>query len=331
MPDIVRHSSMRSTMQTYILRRLMQAVIVLILVTMVVFLAMRMLPGDPIYMIMTSGEMTNITKEQIEAIRHEFGLDKPIVFQYFDWVRGVVHGDFGVSLALRRSPLELISRAVPVTLNLSLLAFAISLIIGIPAGVICAVRRGRWIDTVVTVIANIGITIPIFWLGTMLIYLFSLKFHWLPVQGYTSPFDDLLKNIRQLIMPVFCLAIFPISSITRQTRSSMLEVMSQDYIRTAWSKGLTQRVVVVKHALKNGLIPVVTLSGMGLSIIIGGSVLIETVFNINGVGQILIDAVFAHDYPVVQGFILFIAMGVLLINLIVDISYAWLDPRIRYG
>jgi peptide/nickel transport system permease protein len=176
-----------------------------------------------------------------------------------------------------------------------------------------------------------GITIPIFWLGTMLIYLFSLQFHWLPVQGYTSPFTDLVKNIRQIIMPVFCLAIFPISSITRQTRSSMLEVLRQDYIRTAWSKGLKERLVVTRHALKNGLIPVVTLSGMGLSMILGGSVLIETVFNIQGVGQTLVNAVFAHDYPVVQGFIFFVAIAVLFVNFAVDISYGWLDPRIRYG
>ena len=272
-----------------------------------------------------------LQKSKFKALRHEFGLDKPILVQYFNWFTGVFHGDFGTSITQRRSPLDMIKQGVPVTLNLSLLAFVISLIIGIPAGSICAIRRGTWIDTLVTIIANIGITVPIFWLGTMLIYVFALQFHMLPVQGYTSPFTDLVKNIRQITMPVFCLAIFPISSTTRQTRSSMLEVMRQDYIRTAWSKGLRERAVVMKHALKNGLIPVVTLSGMGLSMILGGSVLIETVFNIQGVGQILVNAVFAHDYPVVQGFILVIAVAVLFVNLLVDISYGWLDPRIRYG
>ena len=318
-------------MTAYIIRRIILAVIVLILVTLMVFFAMRILPGDPIYMIMTSGEMSNVTEAQIQAIRHEFGLDKPLLVQYINWISGIFRGDFGTSITQRRSPKQMIGAAVPITLNLSLLAFAVSLLIGIPAGVVCAVRRGTWIDTVVTILANMGITIPIFWLGTMLIYLFSLQLHVLPVQGYTSPFTDLVKNLRQITMPVFCLAIFPISSITRQTRSSMLDVMRQDYIRTAWSKGLKERLVVMKHALKNGLIPVVTLSGMGLSIIIGGSVLIETVFNIQGVGQTLVNAVFAHDYPVVQGFIFFIAIGVLFINFVVDISYAWLDPRIRYG
>lgn len=318
-------------MTTYIIRRIILAIIVLVLVTMIVFFAMRMLPGDPIYMIMTSGQMSNVTEEQIQTIRKEFGLDKPILFQYINWIGGVFRGDFGTSISQRRSPLQMIGQGVPVTLNLSLVAFVISLIIGIPAGAICAIRRGTWIDTVVTVLANIGITIPIFWLGEMLIYAFALHFHWLPVQGYTSPFTDLVKNLRQITMPVLCLSIFPIASITRQTRSSMLEVLRQDYVRTAWSKGLRERSIVIKHALKNGLIPVVTLSGVGLTIILGGSVLIETVFNIQGVGQMLVNAVFAHDYPVVQGFILFIAVAVLFVNLLVDLSYGWLDPRIRYG
>ncbi len=282
-------------MTTYIIRRIIQAVFILILVTLIVFLAMRLLPGDPIYMILSEGQIANITVEEIEYIRHEFGLDRPI------------------------------------TLNLSLPAFFISFIIGIPAGAICAIRRSTWIDTVVTILANIGITIPIFWLGTMLIYLFALQLGWLPVQGYTSPFEDLGKNLRQIIMPVFCLGIFPISATARQTRSSMLEVMRQDYIRTAWSKGLRERAVVIRHALKNGLIPVVTLLGVSFSHIIGGAVLIETVFNIRGVGLTLVSAVFSHDYPVVQGYVFFIAISVLLVNLIVDISYGWLDPRIRYG
>ena len=319
-------------MTTYIIRRVIQAIFVLILVTLIVFMAMRLLPGDPIYMILSAGEMNYVTEEQVRAVRHEYGLDRPIIIQYLDWIGGIFHGDFGQSISQRgRTPLDIISMALPVTLNLSLAAFVVSLVVGIPAGIICAIRRGTWIDTVVTVLANIGITVPIFWLGTMLIYVFSLQLHWLPVQGYTSPFTDLVKNIRQLVMPVFCLAIFPIASTARQTRSSMLEVMRQDYIRTAWSKGLWEGIVVVKHALKNGLIPVVTLSGLGLSIILGGSVLIETVFNIQGMGLVLIDAVFSHDYPVVQGFIFFVAIIVLFINFIVDLSYGWLDPRIRYG
>jgi peptide/nickel transport system permease protein len=316
---------------TYIIRRLIQAAFVLILVTLIVFLAMRLLPGDPIYMYMSASEMNYITEELVKELRHEFGLDKPLMVQYVNWIAGIFQGDFGESILLRRSPLELISQALPVTFYLSLISFVISLTLGIPAGIVCAIRRGTWIDTLVTILANIGITVPIFWLGTMLIYLFALQLPWLPVQGYTSPFTDLGMNLRQIIMPVFCLSIFPISSIARQTRSSMLEVMRQDYIRTAWSKGLRERGVVIRHALKNGLIPVITLSGLGLSIILGGSVLIETVFNIQGMGQVMVNSVFAHDYPVVQGFIFFVSIIVLFINLAVDISYGWLDPRIRYG
>jgi len=318
-------------MTTYIIRRLIQAAFTLFLVTLIVFLAMHILPGDPIYMLLSADEVNTITEEQLQTLRHEYGLDRPIIVQYFDWIGGILHGDFGVSIFFSgRSPLTLIASSLPITFNLSIVSFIISLIIGIPAGIICAIRRGTWTDTIVTVLANIGITVPIFWLGTMLIFIFSLQLPWLPVQGYTSPFDDLAKNIRQIIMPVFCLAIFPISSITRQTRSSMLEIMNQDYIRTARSKGLKELLIVSRHALKNALIPVVTLSGMGLSHIIGGSVLIETVFNIQGVGRLLINAVFAHDYPVVQGFIFFISIIVLLVNLLVDISYGWFDPRIRY-
>jgi peptide/nickel transport system permease protein len=316
---------------TYLIQRFIQTVFILILVTLIVFFAMRLLPGDPIYMFMSTAQMNILSEEQIQIIRHEFGLDRSLVVQYVDWITGIFQGDFGESISYRLSPLTLMAAAIPRTLNLSLLAFFISLAIGIPAGIICAIRRGTLTDTAVTIVANIGITIPIFWLGYMLIYLFSLQLHMLPVQGYTSPFINLAQNIRQIIMPVFCLAIFPISATARQTRSSMLEVIKQDYIRTAWSKGLKERAVVMRHALKNSLIPVITLSGLGLGNILGGSVLIETVFNIQGMGQILVNAVFAHDYPVVQCFTFFIAIVVLLTNLAVDISYGWLDPRIRYG
>jgi peptide/nickel transport system permease protein len=318
-------------MTTYIVRRIIQAMIVLLIVTLMLFMAMRLLPGDPIYMIMTSGELNEVSTVQIEAVRHQFGLDRPLIVQYLDWLKKAGQGDLGVSIVQRTSVLNDIGRVVPITLNLSILAFIISLIIGIPAGVICAIRRGSWMDTVVTVLSNVGITVPVFWLGIMLIYLFALQLHWLPVQGYTSPFDDLVKNLRQIVLPVFCLAIFSICSIARQTRSSMLEVMGQDYIRTAWSKGLKERSVIIRHGLRNSLIPVVTLSGMSLSYIIGGSVLIETVFNIPGMGRLAVNAVFGHDYPMVQGTIFIIAITILLVNLLVDISYGWLDPRIRYG
>jgi peptide/nickel transport system permease protein len=318
-------------MTTFIINRLIRTLVILLVISAVTFFAMRLLPGDPIYLIMNQGQIANATQEYIESIRHEYGLDKPLLVQYFSWMGGIVHGDFGTSISYGTSPLSIISRTLPVTINLSLPAFLLGLTAGIPAGIICAVRRGKWIDTLVTFLVNIGITIPVFWLGTILIYVFSLKLDWLPVQGYISPFKDIGKNISQLILPVFCLAIFSMSAVARQTRSSMLEVLKQDYIRTAWSKGLRERSVVMKHALKNSLIPVVMLSGLFFSGILGGSVLIETIFNIRGAGLAIVSAVFSRDYPVVQAFIFLIAIFVLFMNLVVDISLGWLDPRIRYG
>ena len=317
-------------MKTYIIRRIIRAFIILIVISLLIFFAMRLLPGDPIYMIMSQGQVTEASAEMIESIRHEYGLDKPLFLQYINWMKGIVHGDFGTSIAYGTSPLDIMARTMPVTLNLSLPAFILGLVAGTPAGIVCAIRRSKWVDTAVTVMANIGITIPMFWLGTILIYLFSLKLDFLPVQGYTSPFTDIGKNISQLVLPVFCLAIFSMSAVARQTRSSMLEVLRQDYIRTAWSKGLKERSMVMRHALKNSLIPVVILSGVFFSGILGGSVLVETVFNVRGAGLAIVRAVSAHDYPVVQAFTLIIAIFVLFINLVVDISLGWLDPRIRY-
>ncbi|MBN1189087.1 MAG: ABC transporter permease [Dehalococcoidales bacterium] len=317
-------------MSTYIIRRFIQSVIVLILVSLIVFTAMRLLPGDPILMLITREASQEFTIQQLEDLRHQYGLDKPIIVQYFDWLGGVVRGDLGYSILSKAPVTREIMRRVPITLHLGLLAFILGIVIGVPAGVICAVRRGKWVDTLVTIFANVGITIPVFWLGIILMYAFGLHFKWLPVMGYTSPFQDFWLNLKQIIMPVICLAVFPVAGIARQTRTSMLEVMQQDYIRTAWAKGLRERVIVVKHALKNGLIPVVTLSGMALSQIIGGSVLVETVFVIPGMGLLAISSVTSQDYPYVQAIIFIIAIAVLLVNFIVDISYGWLDPRIRY-
>jgi peptide/nickel transport system permease protein len=318
-------------MKTYILRRIIQAIFVLLIVTLIVFILVRLLPGDPILMIVSQSELTETSLEEIARLRHQYGLDRSLMIQYIDWLADIVRGDFGNSMVLREPVIKEISRRVPITLNLSIVSFIISLVIGVPAGVISAVRRGRWADTLVTILANLGITIPVFWLGIMMVYLFALYLGWLPVYGYTSPLVDFTKSIRQMIMPVACLAIFPVASLTRQTRSSMLEVMQQDYIRTAWSKGLKERQVIIKHAIKNGLIPVVTLLGMSLSHIIGGSVLVETVFNIPGIGRMAVNAVFSQDYLMLQGFVFLIAAFILIVNLLVDISYGWLDPRIRYG
>ena len=317
-------------MTTYIIRRLLQSLIVLILVTLMIFLAMRLLPGDPILMYMTARDAEGSSQEQIDAMKKEFGLDKPLMVQYANWLSGVVRGDLGKSILNRSSVGAELKKRIPITFYLASLALLVSVIMSIPAGIISAVRRGSWLDTAATTLANIGMTIPIFWLGILMIYVFGLYFRWLPVQGYTSPFTNFWLSVKQTIMPVICLAIFSIASGMRQTRSSMLEVIRQDYIRTAWSKGLKERVIVMRHALKNALIPVVTLTGMTVRYLFGGAVLIETVFNIPGIGRMTVDAILSQDYPIVQGATLVTAVTILLSNLIVDLSYGWFDPRIRY-
>lgn len=318
-------------MTTYIIRRCIQALFVLILVSIIVFLALRLLPGDPIFLLFTSEEVQQLTPEQVDLLRAQYGLDKSLPVQYFDWLGGILHGDFGTSMRFRFSVGGLMLERIPVTFHLGALAFIIAHVAGIGAGLISAIRRGKWQDTLMTVLANIGITVPSFWLGIMLIYLFSVYLNWLPVMGYTSPFEDFWLSTKQLIMPVICLAILPMASSSRQTRSSMLEVMQQDYIRTAWSKGLRERTVIARHALKNGLIPVFTLAGLALGVIIGGSVLIETVFNIPGMGRLAVDSVLNRDYQVTQGITVVIGAFIILVNLLIDISYGWLDPRVRYG
>jgi peptide/nickel transport system permease protein len=317
-------------MTTYIIRRLILAAIVLFLVSVFVFLAMRLLPGDPVLMYMSASSMQEITEEQLAQVRHQFGLDKTIPMQYLDWIAGVFRGELGTSILNRSPVIDEILRRIPITAYLGILAFIVATIFGIPAGVLCAIRRGSWLDNFVTTLANIGITVPVFWLGIILIYVFALHFRWLPVMGYTSPFDDFWLSTRQIIMPVFCLAVGPIAGNARQARSSMLEVIRRDYIRTAWAKGLRERAVIMKHALKNGLMPVVTLSGMGVGTILGGAVLIEQVFNIPGMGRLAVTSVMNQDYPYVQAIALIMAISIVFSNLLVDISYGWLDPRVHY-
>jgi peptide/nickel transport system permease protein len=317
-------------LSAYIIRRLLVALIVLILATFIVFLIMRLLPGDPILLYLSQDAYSLFTPEELATAKHEYGLDKPIVLQYFDWLAGILHGDLGKSIFKKTKVTEEIGNALPITMYIGFLSWIISHLIAIPAGIICAVKRGKWIDTVLTVMANIGITAPQFWIGILLIYLFGLYLNWLPIFGFTSPFEDFGLSIKKIIMPVFCLSLIPLSGCVRQTRSAMLEVIRQEYIRTAWSKGLRERVVIFKHALRNGIIPVVTLAGMAIPIIVGGQVLIETVFGIPGIGRLAVTALFSRDYAIVQGIVLVVAVLVVLSNLIVDISYSWIDPRIRY-
>jgi peptide/nickel transport system permease protein len=319
-------------MTTYIVRRVLLALFCLLMVTIVVFFSMRLLPGDPIIIYVgQSQQLSTLTEEGMQKLRQEFGLDKPVLVQYFNWVSGVVRLDFGNSIVYNQPVGYLLRQRYPVTINLGLEAFTISTVLGIIAGVLAAVRRGRWADRIVTPLSYIGITVPVFWLGILMIYFFGLRLNWLPIIGYTSPFEDLGMNLKQAIMPVICLSIGALAGIARQARSSMLEVVRQDYIRTAWSKGLRERIVIIKHALKNSLIPVITVLGLQLGFILGGSVIVETVFSIPGIGYLMVSSIFSQDYAVVQATTLVFAIVVVFANLIVDIAYGWLDPRIQYA
>jgi peptide/nickel transport system permease protein len=319
-------------MTTYIIRRILQAVIVLLIVTLIVFFVIRLLPGDPliIYVAQTAN-LQAMPPEMIDELRVRYGLDKPIMMQYVNWIGDLFRGDFGESIYYHEDVSQLLLERFPVTLHIGILSLIVGAVLGILAGIITAVRRGKLIDKILTPLTYVGITIPIFFLGILMIYVFGVKFGWLPISGYTSPFDDFWLNTRQLVMPVICMSFFSIAANARQMRSSMLEVISQDYIRTAWSKGLTERSIIFKHAIKNSLIPVITLVGIGVGILFSGSVLVETIFAIPGVGRLFVSSIFGQDYLVVQAITLVIAVAILVVNLLVDMSYGWLDPRIRYG
>ncbi len=316
-------------MISYLARRIFQAIIVVILASFLVFAIMHWLPGDPILMYMTSDVYHQHTAAEIEQMRHQYGLDRPVLVQYGEWLKNALTGNLGRSIMQSRTVGDMLKQALPVTIFYGVTAFIFAHLIGIPLGIICAIRRGKWLDNVITALANVGMTVPVFWLGLLLIYLFVYKLGWLPIGTYTSPFVDFKLSMQKLLMPAFCLALVPLAGCTRQTRSAMLDIIHQDYVRTAWAKGLKERAVVTRHVIKNGILPVVTLSGMAIPMIIGGSVLVENVFNLPGMGQLATTALFNKDYAVVQGVVIVIAIIVVVANLVVDISYGYLDPRVR--
>ena len=319
-------------MGTYIIRRLLLAIIVIFIVTLIVFFVIRLLPGDPLIIFLgQQSQQGGITMEELDFLREKYGLNDPMPLQYVKWLGRIVQGDLGTSIYYHESVFKLMKDRFPKTLHLGLTALIFSNLIGIALGIIAAVRRGKWIDTVVTILAYIGVTMPQFFVAILLVYAFGLHLGWLPIAGYVSPFDDFWLSTKGIIMPVICLGFMGLAGATRIMRSSMLEIVHQDYIRTAWSKGLTERAVIFKHALKNSLIPMVTLMGIGVGIIFGGSVIIERIFAVPGIGRLLVDSIFAQDYVVIQSGTMIIAVIIILVNVLVDISYGWLDPRIRYG
>ena len=312
-------------MLRYILQRLGQTLLVLLIVSFLTYLLVDFLPGDPIAA-MTGGE---ISGETYDRLFHEMNMDKPVLVRYFLWLKDALTGNLGMSASYHRRVIDIIGERVPVTIYLSLLAFVISVPLGIIFGIISAVKRGTAADTAVTLTANVCCCLPQFWLGILFMYVFAMKLGWLPSSGFVWPHEDFAMSLRQTIMPLLCLAIGGIASITRQTRSSMLEVIRQDYIRTARSKGLKSKKVIYVHALKNALLPVITLMGLRLGGMIGGSVFVENVFVIPGMGSLLVNAITSVDIPLIQGCVLLIAVFSCVINLITDIVYVYVDPRIK--
>jgi peptide/nickel transport system permease protein len=312
------------------MRRVLHAFMVVIVVSIAVFLLLRLLPGDPIQMLVDQNTLTEMTPEMIEALRHEKGLDRPLYEQYITWALRMLRGDFGISIMHNYDILNEVKPRIVVSLTLGFTSFIIGAIVGPLIGIICAVRSGKLIDNVLTACANIGITAPAFWVAIILLYVFSMRLHLVPLYGYTLPWVDFGLSFRQSILPVCVGALGPVASTARQTRSSVLEVLGEDFIRTAWAKGLNERKVLFKHVFKNSLLPIITLQGQMLRMVLGGSVIVENIFVVPGMGKFMIDGLLGHDYTVVQSVTVIFTVVTVLSSLAVDLLYGWIDPRIQY-
>jgi len=314
-----------ATMSTFLSRRLATIVPTLLFVTMLIFGLQQLLPGDPA--IVLAGEDRD---PSVVAYLHEkMHLDESLPIRYLYWLGGVLQGDLGESLRMQKAVTALIAEKLPVTLELAAIAIVIALAIGIPAGIVSAIAKGTWWDYAANAVALWGLSTPNFWLGIMLILLFSVSLGWLPASGYVSPFEDLRANLAAMIMPAFVLGNAIAAVLMRHTRSAMLQVLSSDYVRTARAKGLDEHVVVLKHALRNALTPIITLGALELGTLLSGAVLTEQVFTIPGFGKLIVDAVFNRDYAVVQGVVLFTATAYITLNLLADIAYFLVNPRLR--
>lgn len=312
-------------MPVYIGKRLLVAIPTLLIISIFVFSLQKLLPGDPI-LAMAGEERDPAT---IEFLREKYRLNDPMPIQYLNWLGGVVTGDFGISLRTNQPVLELIGQKLPVTIQLAVMAMFFAMIIGIPIGILAAVKKNTWIDYTANIIALSGLSIPNFWLGIMLILLVSVQLGWLPASGYESIFVDPVRSIETMIMPAFVLGNALAATLMRHTRSAMVAVLSSDYIRTARAKGLSPREIILSHSFRNALLPVITLLALLFGELLAGAVLTEQIFTIPGFGKMTVDAVFTRDYAVVQGIVLCTAVGFILMNLLADIAYVLLNPRLR--
>jgi peptide/nickel transport system permease protein len=316
-------------MYKYVVRRLLLAIPVLILSSLIVFGLMRVMPGDALIALM--GESGNVGEKELAKLRKDLGLDKPYYEQYLLWAWQMISFNPGHSIFTNEPIPVALKKAIPVTLELAALALVLGIVIAVPIGVLSATRQDTSADYAGRVIAVSGLSMPDFWLGTLVITFAAIWFHWIPPIGYASLWEDPLRNLQQFVLPAAVLGFRLSAATMRMTRSTVLEVLKEHYVRTAWAKGLAGRIVVYKHALKNALIPVVTIVGGQLGTLLAGTVIVETIFALPGMGRLTVEAILFRDYPVVQTNVMLVAATLVTINLIVDLTYAWLDPRIRYG
>jgi peptide/nickel transport system permease protein len=312
----------------YILQRLLTGVLTLFGMSVVIFVLLRLAPGDIVDILFASAGFVNPAAK--EEIARELGLDQPIPVQYYRWVKDIARGELGKSYRYDIPAWQVIKPRIPVTAELALLALVVAVLLGVPTGVVSAVRQDGAVDYLLRILSLAGLSMPSFWLGMVIILFLVASFGWIPSMTYVSPFEDFKAHVLQFLFPALAVGYRSSALITRITRSSMLDVLREDYIRTAWAKGQRQWIVVFGHALRNATLPVITVIGIEFAFMIGGLVVTETVFNLPGVARYLVDAILWRDYPVVQNLVMFIAIVVVLANLTVDMLYGWLDPRIRY-
>ena len=317
-------------MSQYILKRVGLFVPTVLLLTIIVFALMSLIPGDPALAILSDGE-GSYTQQDLEKLRHELGTDRPIAVQYVDWIGGALKGDFGDSLWFNAPVMTELKQRIPRTLELAVLAIVMAVAFSVPLGILSAIKPDGWLDHASRIFSLVGVSIPNFLAAILLILFLVRTFGWLPPLGYADLWDDPLTNLKQMAFPALALAFYDMAFIARVTRSSMMEILREDYMRTARAKGLSEQVVVMRHGLKNAALPILTMTGWQFGRLFEGAVIIETIFLIPGMGRILIEAVFQFDFPMIQAVIVILGVGILTINLAVDLLYGWLDPRIRYS
>ena len=317
-------------MRQYTIKRIGLFIPTVLLVTVIVFVVMRLIPGDPALAILSADDAA-YTEDELRLLRIELGTDRPLVIQYVGWIGGLARGDFGTSFWWGGPVIDRLGERIPVTIELAFLGIGLAVVCAVPLGVLSAIKPDSPIDYLSRVFTLVGISIPTFFSGILLTLILIRAFGWLPPLGYEDIWEDPWANVKQLVLPALALGFYDMAFIARVTRSSMMEILREDYMRTARAKGLRETAVLVRHGLKNAVLPILTISGWQFGRLFGGTVIIEKIFLIPGVGQLLIDAIYQRDFPTIQAVIVIVALSIVVVNLLVDLLYGWLDPRIRYA